>query len=451
MSPPGEGLSKQIPAIEQICPLSHASRVVEASLAGSDPEHEALRQNSHDPEAASFSAKERPRRRTLQAYPIFDRDGKVARMIGVNDLVDSSGPLGLSSFLPSIDNGAPAVQPPQEEPVSFCGMIGASRQMRALFQLIRRIASSAATILIYGESGTGKELVARAIHQCSARRHRPFIPVDCGALSETLLESELFGHVKGAFTGAIQHKKGLFEEAEGGTLFLDEIGDTSLAFQAKLLRALQEGEFRPVGGTRSVTVNVRVVAATNTRLKEAVARKKFREDLYYRLAVMPIVIPPLRERPDDILPLADHFIREFAEQNGKGEMRLSGDAAELLRRLPWRGNIRELENVIERAVLLSPGGLITAESLLIEEEAAGPDRRPSATDARPFNPDPVPLPVAIGKIRSHAEHERITEAIRQHRGNKSLAARFLGIARSSLYNKLKRYNITAHDSPDFST
>ncbi|MDC4206577.1 MAG: sigma-54 factor interaction domain-containing protein [Candidatus Manganitrophus sp.] len=171
-------------------------------------------------------------------------------------------------------------------------MIGGSKKIKALFQMIRLIAPSNATILIYGESGTGKELVAKAIHQSSPRRDRPFIAIDCGALPETLLESELFGHVKGAFTGAIQNKKGLFEEAEGGTLFLDEIADTSLAFQSKLLRVLQEGEARPVGGNRSIKVNVRVVAATNKPLKEAIARKNFREDLYYRLAVMPIVIPP---------------------------------------------------------------------------------------------------------------------------------------------------------------
>ncbi|HXC62075.1 MAG TPA: sigma 54-interacting transcriptional regulator, partial [Nitrospiria bacterium] len=308
--------------------------------------------------------------------------------------------------------------------------------------------SSNTTILIYGESGTGKELVARAIHQCSTRRHRTFIPVDCGALPETLLESELFGHVKGAFTGAIQNKKGLFEEAEGGTLFLDEIGDTSTAFQSKLLRALQEGEIRPVGGNQRIKVNVRVVAATNKLLKEAVAKKMFREDLYYRLAVMPIVVPPLRERPDDILPLARYFIQKYAGHSGKGEMHLSEDAADLLLRLLWRGNIRELENVIERAVLVSPGNLIAAGSLLIEEEIIAPDDLSSAPLSEPIS---VPLFVAIKQICSRAEWERIADAIKKNNGNKSLAARSLGIARSSLYNKIKRYKIEKqnHLNPGF--
>jgi len=211
---------------------------------------------------------------------------------------------------------------------------------------------------------------------------------------------------------------------------------------------LQEGEIRPVGGTRNVKVNVRVVAATNKLLKEAVARKKFRQDLYYRLAVMPIVIPPLRERQDDILPLARFFIQKYAEQNQKGEMRLSGDAADLLLRLPWRGNIRELENVIERAVLVSPENLIAAESLLIEEEKPLLDDLRSTSFSNPSELTPVSLPVAIEKIRSRAERERIADAIQRNNGNKSLAARYLGIARSSLYNKLKRYKIKEHDRLD---
>ena len=288
------------------------------------------------------------------------------------------------------------------------------------------------------------------VAKCSARQNRKFIPVDCGALPEALLESELFGHVKGAFTGAIQNKKGLFEEAEGGTLFLDEIGDTSLAFQSKLLRGLQEGEIRPVGGNQRVKVNVRVVAATNKLLKEAVSKKMFREDLYYRLAVMPIVIPPLRERLDDVLPLARHFVQKYADQNGKSEARLSEDAVDLLLRLPWRGNIRELENVIERAVLVSPGSLIAAESLLIEEGMVVPNDTVSTSYSNHPALPTVPLFVAIDKIRSRAECERITHAIQKNNGNKSSAARFLGISRASLYNKLKRYKIESRKQPDTS-
>jgi transcriptional regulator with PAS, ATPase and Fis domain len=440
---PEGDLSEELPAIEQLCHLSHASRLVQVSRAGSDPEREIFPLDDLTKTIPSLQAPSR--QPTLRTYPIFDRDGKVARMIAVNEPAHQP-----QSHEPCGAWVVPHSELPEHEPISFCGMIGTSKQMRALFHMIRRVSSSNATILICGESGTGKELVARAVHQCSARRHGAFIPVDCGALPETLLESELFGHVKGAFTGAIRHKKGLFEEAEGGTLFLDEIGDTSLAFQSKLLRALQEGEIRSVGGTRNIKVNIRVVAATNTRLKEAIARKKFREDLYYRLAVMPIRVPPLRERPDDILPLARHFIQTYAGQTGKGEMHLSPDAAGLLRRLPWRGNVRELENVIERAVLISPRNRIASESLLIEEEAMDqgdfpPTGWPCAT---PSDLPPVPLAVAIDEIRSRDERERIAEAIRRHHGNKSLAARALGIARSSLYNKLKRYKLRTHAPTD---
>jgi two-component system response regulator AtoC len=354
----------------------------------------------------------------------LDQEGKVIRTIEViQEISPAEAPLS--------EENTPARKrkaPPAEER-SFCGMIGGSKKIKALFQMIRLIAPSNATILIYGESGTGKELVAKAIHQSSARRNRPFIAIDCGALPETLLESELFGHVKGAFTGAIQNKKGLFEEAEGGTLFLDEIADTSLAFQSKLLRVLQEGEARPVGGNRSIKVNVRVVAATNKPLKEAIARKNFREDLYYRLAVMPIVIPPLRERPDDIPLLARHFIEKYALPNGRGPMHLSEEALNLLMKSHWHGNVRELENVIERGVLVSPGLEILPESFLIDEEIPAPSS-PS-----------IPLSISRDEAVLKVEKDQIIDAIKRHKGNKSLAARSLGIARASLYNKIKRYQI----------
>lgn len=443
--PSEDVLTSQLPAIDRSCHAGWVNEVGEAASPGSDttPAGPPL----DDLATATPTPGSHSRPRTLRTYPIFDRDGKVARMIAVDRppsrRPSQAPPAGRERM---VSHG----EVPHPEPVAFCGMVGASRPMRSLFQFIRRVASSNATILIYGESGTGKELVARAIHQCSARRKGSFIPVDCGALPESLLESELFGHVKGAFTGAIQHKKGLFEEAEGGTLFLDEIGDTSLAFQSKLLRALQEGEVRSVGGTRPIKVNVRVVAATNTSLKDAIARKKFREDLYYRLAVMPIRVPPLRERPEDILPLARHFIQKYVGQGGKGETRLSPEAGELLRRLPWRGNVRELENVIERAVLISPGILITPESLLTEEEAVFPGYLSStgyssATVSEWF---PGRLAGEIDELRSRAERERIAEAMRKNRGNKVLTARALGIARSSLYNKLKRYKLGSHETTD---
>jgi DNA-binding NtrC family response regulator len=305
-------------------------------------------------------------------------------------------------------------------------IIGRSKPMRDLFRLIERVAGSNTTILIYGESGTGKELVARAIHQQSPRRTRPFVAIDCGALPETLLESELFGHVRGSFTGAVSNKKGLFEEADGGTLLLDEIGDTTPAFQSKLLRVLQENEIRPVGGNKTLKVDVRVIAATNKDLKKSVERKSFREDLYYRLAVVPIIIPPLRQRREDIPLLADHFIRKYCERNGFEPKLILPKTLKLLIESPWPGNVRELENVIERAVLMSPGPEISADALFMEPMVDQPE------DA---------LPEAIRMATETVEKEKIAEATRQAKGNRSLAAKLLGISRATLYNKLKRYNL----------
>jgi two-component system response regulator AtoC len=358
----------------------------------------------------------------LRAYPIFDRDGKVARVIEVIRDVQGAPSSHPEELL--CEEGTEGTLP------GFCGMIGGSKKMKALFETIQRVASSNVTILIYGESGTGKELVAKAIHESSPRRNAPFIAIDCGALPETLLESELFGHVKGAFTGAIQNKKGLFEEAEGGTLFLDEIGDASLVFQSKLLRVLQEGEARPVGGTKSIKVNVRVVAATNKPLKEAIAKKSFREDLYYRLAVMPMVIPPLRERPEDISLLARHFIKKYSLLNGRRPMHLSEEAVAVLMKFPWHGNVRELENVIERGVLVSPGAEILPEAFMIGEGA-------DLSGTSPFAAHASSMEEALARV----EREQIVDALKKHNGNKSLSARFLGISRASLYNKIKQYRI----------
>jgi len=361
-------------------------------------------------------------RKEFSAYPVFGEDGKVTSVI---EIVHGLPFTDIDTFY---EKESPASF--VSEATSFCGMIGTSKKMRALFKLIQLVSPSNATVLIYGESGTGKERVARAIHWNSPRRERPFVAIDCGALPETLLESELFGHVRGAFTGAVQHKKGLFEEAEGGTLFLDEIGDTSLVFQSKLLRALQEGEVRPVGGNRSIKINARVVAATNKSLKDAISRKTFREDLYYRLAVMPIFVPPLRDRLEDIPLLVEHFIERYTAQNGKGPMTLSGEAVDRLKRMPWTGNVRELENVIERGVLVSPTPEITGDSLLIEEEG------------RTVPCAPLPsLFRSSQEALSKVERERIIDSLQRNKGNKSSAARSLGISRASLYNKLKRYQI----------
>jgi DNA-binding NtrC family response regulator len=311
---------------------------------------------------------------------------------------------------------------------SFGNILGKSKAMRGLFRLIRQVAHSQATILVFGESGTGKELVARSIHQHSPRRDRPFVAIDCGALPETLLESELFGHVRGSFTGAISNKKGLFEEAHGGTLLLDEIGGTSLAFQSKLLRVLQENEIRPVGSSKSIRVDVRVIAATNRDLKAAVKEGTFREDLYYRLAVIPIVLPPLRERREDIPLLANHFVAKYCEKNRLEPKRLSAKALKLLIDHPWPGNVRELENVIERAVLTSPGREIDPGTLFPE-----PERREESPQA---------LRQAIRTAMEILEKRKIIEATEKAGGIRAEAARILGISRATLYNKLKRYNLT---------
>ncbi len=309
----------------------------------------------------------------------------------------------------------------------FKNIIGRSRKMRSLFRLIRLVANSNTTILINGESGTGKELIARGIHYSSPRRDRTFVAIDCGALPETLLESELFGHVRGSFTGAINNKKGLFEEADGGTLLLDEIGDTTLAFQSKLLRVLQEGEIRPVGSNKSIKVDVRVIAATNRDLRERVENKSFREDLYYRLAVVPVQIPPLRDRKEDIPLLVDHFLKKYCDQNNISLKQISPQIMKILIDYPWRGNVRELENVIERAVLMSPGPKVKMEALFLEQ----------TTDEEVINP----LRETTHSATEMVEREKIAVALKKARGNRTKTARLLGISRATLYNKLRQYGL----------
>ena len=307
----------------------------------------------------------------------------------------------------------------------FKDIIGQSPRMRSLFKLIKMVAVSNTTILINGESGTGKELIARAIHFNSPRKDRPFVAVDCGALPETLLESELFGHVRGSFTGAINNKKGLFEEADGGTLLLDEIGDTTIAFQSKLLRVLQESEIKPVGSNKSIHVDVRVVAATNKDLREKVRNKSFREDLYYRLAVVPVILPSLKDRKEDIPLLVDHFVRKYCEHNGFAQKQISAQIMKVLIDYPWNGNVRELENVIERAVLISPGNEIRMEALFSDQ---GPEEE--VID---------PLQQSTQHAVQILERERIAIAIKKAHGNRTQAAKLLGISRATLYNKIRQH------------
>jgi two-component system NtrC family response regulator len=297
------------------------------------------------------------------------------------------------------------------------------------------VAGSKATVLVSGESGTGKELIARAIHQLSPRAGKTFISVNCAALTETLLESELFGHERGAFTHAVAMRKGRFELADGGTLFLDEVGEMSPALQVKVLRVLQEMEFERVGGTRTIKVDVRVVAATNKDLKEEVEAGRFREDLYYRLNVVHLNIPPLRQRPEDIPPLAAHFLRKYAAENIRGEVRLSPEALKLLVRYGWPGNVRELENVMERAVILCSDNLITMNDLPGE---LGARREEAQVDIEHFIPLSKPLPEALEEI----EEQMIRRALEASGQIQVRAAEMLGITKSLLQYKLKKYHLT---------
>ncbi|GAB4321017.1 MAG: sigma 54-interacting transcriptional regulator [Candidatus Zixiibacteriota bacterium] len=304
--------------------------------------------------------------------------------------------------------------------------IGQSKVVKDLRSLIARVAVTDATVLITGESGTGKELVARAIHKESKRAKKPFVATNCAALTETLLESELFGHEKGSFTGAYKQRIGRFELAEGGTLFLDEIGEISGGFQAKLLRALEQSEIVRVGSAEPITVDARVIAATNKRLEDEVNEGRFREDLFFRLNVFPITVPPLRERTDDIPLLARHFLRKLRYESEE----LSPDVVAALCKYHWPGNIRELRNILERATILAGGGPIAVEHLGFMPGLIR--RKPEPTEA-------VVPSVADGL--EQMERKMIEEALRASNGNKSVAARQLKITRRVLYTKLKKYGI----------
>ncbi len=310
------------------------------------------------------------------------------------------------------------------------GLIGHSRQMIELYMEIARVAAYRSTVLIIGESGTGKELVARAIHAHSPRAAEAFVAVNCGALTETLLEAELFGHTKGSFTGAIADKKGLFEEAEGGTLFLDEIGETSPALQVKLLRALQESEIRRVGSSRPIKADVRVVTATNRKLEDEVKAGRFREDLYYRLSVITLKVPPLRARREDIPLLAYHFLQRTCQETGK-RVTLSEGALEVLRNYGWSGNVRELENTIEHAVLHSRGAVITEDDLPVRLRS----REAVRTDL-PVEQLFTGLPTLEELERRYLLH--VLEAVG---GNRTRAAEVLQIDRRTLYRMAERFKI----------
>jgi DNA-binding NtrC family response regulator len=304
-----------------------------------------------------------------------------------------------------------------EQRYGFENLLGQSRAMQTVIEQIQSVADSDATILLLGESGTGKELVARAIHWHSARRDRAFVAINCGAIPETLLESELFGHEKGAFTGADRKRRGLFAEANGGSLFLDEIADMPVALQAKLLRALQDKVIRPVGGNEEVRLDLRVISATNRDLPSLVREGKFREDLYYRLAVIPIRLPSLRERPDDIPLLAQHFLDRVAARSGRRFDGFSDEAMEWLRKHRWPGNVRELENVVERAATLARGLVITLADLsteFVSPQGSEPSLRPT-----------------LGELES----QYIRRVLAETKGDKAAAARILGISVRTLQRR----------------
>jgi DNA-binding NtrC family response regulator len=330
-------------------------------------------------------------------------------------------------------------------------LVAHSGPMRKVLALVRRVAAvPSTTVLIQGESGVGKELVARAIHERSARAEKQFIAINCAALSENLLEAELFGYEKGAFTGAdSKGKAGLFEVADGGTVFLDEIGEMPLQLQTKLLRALQERRFRRVGGLQDVEVDVRVVAATNRDLRAEVAAGRFRQDLYFRLRVVPVQVPPLRERPDDILPLADHLLKRLGAELGRPELVFAPATRAAMSAYAWPGNVRELANAVERSVIAAEGAEITAADLCMDEVLPSPRSESPVAAAAAHAPSPTSAPLPRGALvippgeRNLARVEAllVRAALDETGGQKSKAAELLGINRTTLYNKLRELDL----------
>jgi DNA-binding NtrC family response regulator len=350
-----------------------------------------------------------------------------------------------------------------ENRLVFDDLVAKSAAMRQVFRLGQRAAQSTIPILIEGESGVGKELIARAIQGSSDRAGKPFVTVNCGAIPENLIESILFGHEKGSFTGANERHLGKFQEADGGTLFLDEIGELRLDMQVKLLRALQEGEVDPVGAKRPVKVDVRIISATNRDLSELTAEGKFREDLYYRLNVFPIFVPPLRDRGEDVPALARHFIARFAAEENKPVAGLTPEVAELIERYSWPGNVRQLENTIFRAVVLCDGSMLDvcdfpqiAAALGVEAKTRRFVAEAPLAEAKGFLPAPPSSPFALsltdaaGHIRKFEELEAeiIRLAISRYDGHMSEVARRLGIGRSTLYRKLKEFGLEGEEAPE---
>jgi len=402
-----------------------------------------VRQNRHF--FAGIDAKTQMRTRSLIAAPLVHAE----RVLGVVEVINprhreqfENRDLELVRVFANLASAAAANAQAYDkvarrarglsESIPDLPIVGKSQAIRHAIQLCHKVALSNATVLLYGETGTGKELAARAIHKFSDRSDKPFIAINCAALPESLLESELFGHEQGAFTGATGRKLGRFELADEGTIFLDEIGELSQTIQVKLLRVLQEREFVRVGGTQTITANVRIIAATNRDLREEMQAGRFRDDLYYRLNVFPITLPPLRERIEDLPDLAEHFVAETAPSLGVAQPRIGDEAMDQLMRYDWPGNIREFRNVIERCTLLSDDGEIRPEHL-------PPEVQSQPLDAPPEDSDPE-----NGNQRSRlAEHERalIYQALNETNWNQSAAARKLGVSRDHLRYRIRKYNL----------
>ena len=330
-----------------------------------------------------------------------------------------------------------------QEKYGFHNIVGKSKKMQEIYRIIAKVAMTDSTVLIFGQSGTGKELIARAIHFNSPRRDKQFVPVDCAVLSENLLESELFGHIRGSFTGAVTTKPGLFEVADGGTVFLDEVGNISLAIQAKLLRVLQEREFTPVGGTKAKKVDIRLIAATNKDLEKMIKEETFREDLYYRLHIVPITLPSLKDRQEDIPLLAVHFLKKYAEEMGKTIRGFTPEAMEKLMRYPWPGNVRELENVVERTVVMMDEEMVRVEHLVLpdqQEKRELEERVPTTSEE-------------LKEIKKHIREKAVEEierafvlqALERNHWNVTRAAEEVGMLRPNFQALMRKYDLRARD------
>ncbi len=360
--------------------------------------------------------------------------------LGAYDFIEK--PLSLEKVVLTVNNALTASRLQEEnellrgETVGRCEMIGESPALQQLREQVRLVAPSTASVLIVGENGTGKEVVAQAIHRCSPRSDKPFVAINCAAIPDELIEAELFGHERGAFAGAASQRKGRFDLADGGTIFLDEIGDMQLKTQAKILRILQEGTFERVGGTRTIDVDVRIIAATNKVLEEEIRTSTFREDLYYRLNVVPFLVPPLRERPADIAPLAEHFLELFCRREGRGKKLLAPETVELFQQYEWPGNIRELKNIIERLVIMATSTTITVDQL--------PDYFRSLEGSHEFGfarGDGAAGSSSLREAREGFEKEFIIQKLEENDWNITKTADAIELERSNLHRKIKSYGI----------